>query len=161
MFRTLLALTLPVALLMGAPDPGPGSAPVERSGRGHLANRLHGIRSQRIQTCLGVPESMAKSIADRWGQFDQASLARRQGMRAALQKLQAVLMGPGSEEDKNQRVLPVTAQYTALHRQQREAKVAFEEDIQRMLSPVQQGRFIVLMEDFQHSLLDAMAEQRR
>lgn len=158
MFRTLLAISFPAALLLAEVAPGP-PPPMERPGRARIAHRLHQIRAQRIQTCLGVAETLAKAIADRWGQFDQDSHGRRQTMRGYRRNLQEVLLGPGTEDEKNAKVTPVMAQLSGVQKQQKEAKQRFEEDIQRMLTPVQQGRFVLLMEDFQHNLIEAVGEQ--
>jgi hypothetical protein len=164
MFRTLLALSLPAALLVAQAGPEaehPRSEAGERPGRARIAARLHAIRSRLIMNSLGVPETLARSVADRWGQFDFESHDRRQAMRAARQKVQEILMGPGSEEEKNIKVLPAMNQFSGLQKQQKEAKQKFEEDLQRMLTPVQQGRFIILMDEFQRKLLEAMPENRR
>ena len=164
MFRTLLALTLPAALLVAQAGPEgerPRREEGERPGRARIAARLHAIRTRIIMNNLSVPETLAKGVSDRWGQFDFESHDRRQGMRAARQKVQDVLMGPGTEEEKNIKVLPAMNLFSGLQKQQKEAKQKFEEDIQRMLTPVQQGRFIILMDEFQRKLLEAMPEGRR
>jgi Spy/CpxP family protein refolding chaperone len=86
---------------------------------------------------------------------------RRQGMRGARQQMQDILMGPGSEEEKNLKANPVMEKYTSMHHQQQEARRKFEEDIRAMLTPVQQGRFIILMNDFQAELREALPPERR
>jgi hypothetical protein len=50
---------------------------------------------------------------------------------------------------------------TALQRQQQEAKRVFEEDIRTSLTPAQQGRFMLLQEEFEKALQAAIAEQRK
>jgi len=161
-----LMLTLTATLLGAqgaAPDERPRATP-ERTLRprfqARIQARLHRIRQEKIQESLGVPEGKAKAIADRWGQFDEDSLERRQGMRGARQQMQDLLMGPGSEEDKNGRVGPLMERYNRLHLQQQEARRRFEDDIRAMLTPVQQGRFIILMNDFQNKLREALPPNR-
>jgi hypothetical protein len=82
-------------------------------------------------------------------------------MRQARALMQACLLGPGSEEEKNVRVRPMIDRYAALHRQQEEARLRFEEDLRGMLTPVQQGRFILFMEEFRQHLREAMAGAER
>ena len=161
MFRNLLFLFLPATLLVaqgaGAAKGDPGEAPAHS----RLIARLNAIRTERIKASLGIPDPLAKSIADQWGAYDMASHERRQAMRAARQRVQEILLEPATEEAKNLKLIPIMAQFSAIQKQQKDAKQRFEEEIQRMLTPVQQGRFIILMEDFQRSLVEAMADQRR
>ena len=161
MIRALLTLFLPATLLVaqgvGRPGPDLGDGPA----RSRLAARINLIRTERIKSTMGLSEPLAKTIADQWGQYDLDSHARRQGMRAARQRVQDILLEPGTEEAKNLKLVPIMAQFAAIQKQQKDAKQKFEEDLQRMLTPVQQGRFIILMEDFQRSLLEAMADQRK
>jgi hypothetical protein len=127
--------------------------------RARIAARLHKIRARLIQDNLGVPDNTARNIADRWGQFDFECHERRQNMRVTRQKVKDIIMGPGTEEDKNLRVAPAMAQFALMQKQQKEAKQKFEEDIQRMLTPVQQGRFVILMDDFQRRLTEALPDR--
>jgi len=166
MIRTLLALTLPATLLLAQAGPGGDrpsrmEPPRDPAARERLFAHLNEIRTQRIQSSLGVSASMAKSIADRWGAFDLEAHGRHQGLREARQKVQDILMGPGTEEEKNARVGPPMAQFSALQRQQRDAKEKFEGEIQKLLTPAQQGRFLLLMDDFQRRLTEVMAGPQR
>ena len=161
MFRTLLTLLLPATLLVAQGNPGAEGLrpdPGDLAAHARIALRLNAIRTQRIKAALGSPESQARGIADQWGQFDLESHRRRLGMRAARQRVQEVLMLPGTEEEKNLKIVPIVNQFAAIQKQQKEAKQKFEEDIQHLLTPAQQGRFIILMEEFQRNLLEAMGE---
>lgn len=165
--RTLLALALPAVLLAAQDRTAAGAAvgtPPERPRReqgdrllhARLRARLQEIRSQRIQKALGVPDSKANAIADRWGRFEQETAERRQGIRAARQQVQDALLGPGSEDDKNARVRPAIERFSALRKAQLDARGKWEEEIKAMLTPAQQGRFILLAEDFQREVQASM-----
>ena len=163
MIRTLLAFTLPAALLLAQAGPGgerPRMDPRDPANRDRIFARLNEIRTQRIQASLGVSVSLAKGIADRWGAFDLESHSRRQGLREARQKVQDILVGPGTEEEKNQRIAAPMAQFAAFQKQQRDAKEKFEGEIQKLLTPVQQGRFLLLMDEFQRRLTEVMTGPR-
>ena len=163
MYRMLLALSVPAVLLVAQGAPAPERTRPDLADpavRARIFARLHAIRTERLQTSLGVTPVLAKSIADRWGQFDQDSHGRRQSMRETRQKVQDILVGPGSEEDKNARIGPAMAQFSALQKAQRDAKEKFEADIQRLLTPAQQGRFLVLMDEFQRRLGEVVREHR-
>ena len=164
MFRSLLALTLSAALLSAQGGPGaerPRPEPGDPAFRAHLIARLNDIRAERIKASLGLPAPLAKTITDRWGQFDLETHDRRQGLRAAKQKVQDILLGPGSDDEKNQRIAQPLAQFAQLQKQQRDARERFEADLQRLLTPIQQGRFLILLEDFQRRMTEAMPESHR
>jgi hypothetical protein len=123
--------------------------------------KLHEIRARKLQESLGLTEEKAKSIADRWSQFDEDSFSRRQQMGKLRQQMNETLMGPGSEEDKNTKLKPVVDQLAGLRHQQEGTRKGFEEDIRGSLTPAQQGRFILLVDEFQKSLQEAIQEQRK
>jgi hypothetical protein len=75
--------------------------------------------------------------------------------------MNATLMGPGSEDEKNKKLQPIVEQLTALRQQQQDARKRFEDDIRGSLTPAQQGRFILLVDEFQKSLQEAIQEQRK
>jgi len=168
--RTALLLTLTAVGLCGgglpqarpfypAPKdhPGPGAA-VRRE---RIAAQLHTLRSQRLQQSLGVSEEKARTIADRWARFDEDSFGRRQQMVALRQQVNSALVAPGSEEEKNRKLQPVVDQLAVLRQQQQEARKRFEDDICATLTPAQQGRFILVVEEIQRSIQDAIQERRR
>jgi hypothetical protein len=129
--------------------------------RDRIVARLHEIRSDKLQRTLGLNEAKAHDIADRWGKFDEDSFARRQKMAELRQQMNAVLMGPGTEDEKNKKLQPVVEQLASHRQQQQEARKHFEGEILGSLTPAQQGRFILLVEEFQKTLQDAIQEQRK
>lgn len=166
MRRTALILALLPTLLsaqgkgrQGPPPPGPPGAKGEAR-REHVMARLHEIRTRRLQEALGVTPEKARSIADRWGRFDVDSVERRQeGMRLRRQ-MDEILRGPGTEDEKSAKLAPIVTRMTALREQQQEARGAFEDDVRASLTPAQQGRFILLVEEFQRNLAEALAGRR-
>lgn len=168
MFRTALILILPAVLLSAqgrfrGERPGQGPRAEGRRGPHHkrMMARIHQLRMSRIQQSLGIPEEKARAIADRWTRFDQDSADRRQEGKQLRERINGILVGPGSEEEKNTRLRPLVEQLATLQKQQQEAKRAFEADIRAGLTPAQQGRFILLVEEFQRCLQEAIAEQRK
>ncbi|MBK8794211.1 MAG: hypothetical protein IPN59_14125 [Holophaga sp.] len=169
MFRTVLILFLVAAAL-----PAQGRLRAERPRpllerrearremkRDAIMSRIHQMRMNRLQRALGVNEDKAREIADRWAQFDLDSMERRQSMRRLREQVNSTLMGPGSEEEKNARLRPMIDQLAADQKVQQEAREKFESEIRGSLTPAQQGRFILLVEEFQRSLQEALAEQKR
>ncbi len=138
--------------------PGPGLRAAPR--RDRIRTRLHEIRSRKLQADLGLPADKANGIADRWGQFDEEGFARRQQMQGLRQQMKGTLLGPGSEQDKNRAVQPLVEQLTRLQQQQEDARKQFQEDLRGTLTPAQQARFLMLMEDFKRALLEAIQERR-
>jgi len=161
----LLALTALTLSAQGRFRPErPRREPPERHAsprRDRIVARLHEIRSEKLQRTLGLKEDKADAIADRWGKFDEDSFTRRQKMVELRQQMNAALLGPGTEEEKNRKLQPVVEQLAAHRQQQQEARKHFEEEILGSLTPAQQGRFILLVEEFQKSLQDAIQEQRK
>ena len=165
--RTALILTL-TALTLGAqgrlrperPHRDLSERPATPR-RDRIVARLHEIRSKKLQQALGLTEEKANAIADRWSLFDEDSFSRRQQLGQLRQQMNATLVGPGSEEDKNKKLQPVVDQLTGLRQQQEATRKRFEEDIRGSLTPAQQGRFILLVDEFQKSLQEAIQEQRK
>lgn len=166
-FRTVLIVAL-TALTLAAQ----GRARPERSFRGpserrvgpnreRIVAQLHEFRSKRLQQSLGLTEEKANAIANRWSQFDEISMTRRREMAQLRQQMNGALMGPGTEEEKNKKIEPIVGQLAGLRQQQQYARKHFEEEVQATLTPAQQGRFILLMDEFQKSLQEAIQEQRR
>lgn len=169
MFRTALILILAAAVL-----PAQGRLRAERPRpllerrearremkRDAIMARIHQMRTNRLQQALGVPEDKARAIADRWAQFDVDSMDRRQNMRRLREQVNSTLMGPGSEDEKNTRLRPMIDQLAGEQKLQQEARQKFETEIRNSLTPAQQGRFILLVDEFQRSLQEALAEQKR
>jgi Spy/CpxP family protein refolding chaperone len=116
---------------------------------------------ERLQQSLGITEEKAKGIADRWASFDVDNRDHRQRMKQLHQQVNSLLLGPLSEEEKNLKIRPLVEQFSALRLSQEALRRKFEEDIRGMLTPAQQGRFILVVEDIQRALLEAMREQRK
>ena len=133
----------------------------ENPRRERIEAMLHEIRTRKLRESLGLPDEKARAIADRWSQFDGATFSRRQQMAQLRQQMNGTLMGPGTEEEKNRKVQPVVDQLADLRQQQRNARRQFEEDIEKSLTPAQQGRFILLMDEMQKNIQDAIQERRR
>ena len=166
-FRTALLLIL-ATLTLGAQGRLRAERPrrdaSERAAtprRDRIVAKLHEIRSKKLQQALGLTEEKANAIADRWSLFDEESSTRRQQMVQLRQQMNTTLVGPGSEEDKNRKLQPIVEQLTGLRQQQEGSRKRFEEDIQGSLTPAQQGRFILLVDEFQKSLQEAIQEQRK
>ena len=166
-FRTVLIFTLTALSLVAQgrlrPD-RPHREPGERRAtpvRDRIMARLHEVRSRRLQDTLGLSEDKSHAIADRWSRFDEDSFDRRHQMGQLRQQMNATLMGPGSEDDKNRKLQPIVDQLAGLRQQQQDARGRFEEDIRGSLTPAQQGRFILLVDEFQKTLQEAIQERRK
>ena len=158
MIRPLLCLILASTLgAQGGPGMGGGR---RRMGwhQGPILTQLHQIRTQRIQQSLGVSEERAKSIADRWSRFDQESLDRHHQLRQLKQQLNGILLGPGSDEEKNAKLKPLIQQFVTLRRQQHDLRQGFENEIMTSLTPAQQGRLVILVDELQKTLREALKE---
>lgn len=162
MFRYLLILALPATFLAAQGTPpaavspgGPQMGPL----RPQLVARLRRVRMERLQQALGITEEKAGTIADRWAQFDTVSFANRLQMRQLHQQVNSILLSSIPEDEKNVKLRPLVDQFTALRQQQQQAKQKFEEDIRASLTPAQQGRFILVVEEIQHALQEAIRAQ--
>jgi len=162
MFRLLLALILPLTCLAGQGSPPVSKQRGTKSGpwREQILARLHRLRTERLQQSLGVSEEKAKAIADRWAQFDLDSRDNRQRTRQLQQQINAVLLSPVPEAEKNARIRPLVDQLSASRQQQQDLKRRFEQDIQSGLTPAQQGRFILVVEEIQRAILQAIKDRR-
>lgn len=158
MFRTLIALVLPFTLLAGQ-----GGPPVTKGSRGmrreQIVIHLHRLRQERLQQSLGIPEEKAKGIADRWARFDGDNQDQRQRMKQLHQEVNTILLSPVTEEEKNARIRPLVERFSALRAQQQELRRIFEEDIRATLTPAQQGRFLLVVEEIQRALLREIKKQ--
>lgn len=166
-FRSILLLAL-TALTLGAQIRARPERPFRdlserRAGprRERIVAALHELRTRKLQRSLGLSEEKANAIADRWALFDEESASRRHLMGQLRQQMNATLVGPGSEEDKNRKLQPVVEELASLRQQQEASRKRFEEDIRSSLTPAQQGRFILLVDEFQKSIQEAIQEQRK
>ena len=116
------------------------------------------LRTQRITQTLGIPEDRAKSIAQRWSIYDRDFLQRARQLMQLRDRFNQILMGPGDEEDKNGRLKPLLDQFLEQRRQQQDLKLKFEDDIRAQLSPAQQVRLIILVDDLQKTIREGIRE---
>ena len=116
------------------------------------------LRTQRISQTLGVPEDRAKGIAQRWSVYDRDFLQRVRQMMQLRNHFNQILMGPGDEDDKNARLKPLLEQFIEQRHQQQELKQKFEDDIRTQLSPAQQVRLIILVDDLQKTIREGIRE---
>lgn len=122
------------------------------------------LRTQRITQTLQVPEDQARAIAKRWSQFDGDFISRARQMAQLRGRFNQILIGPGAEDEKNAKLKPLLEQFMDLRRQQLELKNRFEDDVRGGLSPAQQVRLILLVDDLQKTIRegirDAIKENR-
>lgn len=119
---------------------------------------LMALRTQRITQTLGVPEERARGIAQRWSVYDRDFLQRARQMMQLRGRFNQILLGPGDEEDKNVRLKPLLDQFLEQRRQQQDLKLKFEDDIRAQLSPAQQVRLIILVDDLQKTIREGIRE---
>lgn len=161
MFQVLFAMFLPAALLMGQGTPSASKDHATKGdSQGNILLRLHRMRSERLQQALGIAEDRARAIADRWEQFDLDNRDLRRRMRQLHEQVNGLLFGPLPEEDKNARIKPLVEQFAAMHQQQLELRRRFDEDVRNALSPAQQGRLLLVVDEIQRALLEEIRRQR-
>lgn len=163
MFRMVLPLVLPVALLASQGDPVPPKEPGRQKKvlkQEQLFTRLHRFRMERLQRALGISGDEARAIADRWARFDRETLACRLSLRRLHQQTGVMLLSPISEDEKNGQARPLIEQFIALRQQQYDLRRAFENEVRATLTPAQQARFILVTEEMQRSLLAAIRKHR-
>ena len=123
--------------------------------------QFYQMRVARIQQSLGLSEDRAKALAERWGRWDRDFIDRGRQMLQLRAQFNQILIGPGTEDEKGAKLKPLVDQFLALRQQQDKAKRQFEEDILQTLSPAQQARMIMLVEDIQNRIRDTLREARR
>lgn len=116
------------------------------------------LRTQRISQTLNMPEDRAKGIAQRWSVYDRDFLQRARQLMQLRAHFNQILIGPGGEDDKNARLKPLLEQFIEQRRQQQELKQKFEDDIRSQLSPAQQVRLIILVDDLQKTIREGIRE---
>lgn len=119
------------------------------------------LRTQRITQTLGLPEDRARGIAQRWSVYDRDFLQRARQMMQLRAHFNQILLSPGNEEDKNARLKPLLEQFMEQRRQQQDLKSKFEDDIRAQLSPAQQVRLIILVDDLQKTIREGIREAVR
>jgi len=146
MFRPTLLMTL--LLLAGLPMRA--QAEDERP--------LVRFRMEQLQQTVGLPEDQARTVVERWSRYDREQFEKTRQIQQIRRTFNDILIGPGSEEEKNAKVRPLLEQFVELRRQQAELKFKFEEDIRARLSPAQQVRLITHVEEMQRRMVEAIRQ---
>lgn len=127
-----------------------------RAEDGPIARQLHGLRMNRLQEVMGLPQGQARQIADRWAAYDREFIDNARRIQALRGQFNQILVGPGAEDDKNVRLKPLLEQFLEHRRRQAEAKNKFEDDIRAQLSPAQQARLIMLVENMTRKIQEGL-----
>jgi hypothetical protein len=127
---------------------------------GHVMAMLNQMRVARLQQTLGISEDRAKAIAERWTRWDRDFMDRGRQMQQVRAQFNQILLCSSSEDDKSTKLKPLVEQFLSLRQQQEEAKRRFETEILQPLSPAQQARMILLVEDIQTKIRDAIRANR-
>ena len=149
----------------GAPPQGRGFRGAEPSSRPfpqdpHFMARLFQIRASRIQQVLGLSEDRARLVAERWGRWDREHMDRGEQAGNLRKQFNQILMSPDKEEEKNAKLKPLLDQFVAIRLQQEAGRKQFEEDIRAGLSPAQQARLILVMEEINQKLREVLADRQ-
>jgi hypothetical protein len=162
MFKPMLMLAVPAALVAGQEPLQPPPPPGAQGGQeGHIMAQFYQLRVTRIQESLGLSEDRARALAERWGRWDREFIDRGRQMLQLRAQFSQILVGAGTEEEKGARLKPLVDQFLVLRQQQDEAKRSFEADILKSLTPPQQARMILLVEDIQTKIRETLREARR
>jgi hypothetical protein len=145
MLHRLLLFALSIAALPGYAQ-SEGDRPLAR------------FRLEQLQQSAGLPEAQAKAVVERWSRYDKDQFEKTQQIHAIRRRFNDILLGPGSEEEKNAKVTPLLEQFVELRRQQADLKFRFEDDIRAKLSPAQQVRLILQVEEMQRRVVEAIKE---
>ncbi len=123
---------------------------------GPLARQLHDVRVNRLQEVMGLPQGQARQIADRWGAYDREFMENARRLQALRGQFGQILVGPGGDEEKSARLKPLLEQFLDHRKRQAEAKSRFEDDIRAQLSPAQQARLILLVENMTRKIQEGL-----
>jgi hypothetical protein len=145
MLRTALLSILSIAAL---------SAQVQAEDERPLAR----FRLEQLQQSVGLPEDQARAVVDRWTRYDRDQFERTKQIQQLRHRFNDILLGPGSEDEKNAKVRPLLDQFVELRRHQADLKFKFEDDIRGKLSPAQQVRLVIKVEEMQRRVADAMRQ---
>jgi Spy/CpxP family protein refolding chaperone len=107
---------------------------------------------------VGLPEEQARTVVERWSRYDREQFELTKQIQHIRHRFNDILLGPGTEEDKNVKVRPLLDQFVELRRQQKELKFRFEDDIRARLSPAQQVRLIIQVEEMQRRVVEALRQ---
>jgi hypothetical protein len=165
-----MRLSLPVGLILAAlpvllgAQPAPGAPYPGRRARLQMEEGLLGdlfqVRVNRIRQSLGLPEDRSRALAERWRQWDRDLFGSTREMAHLRRKFNDVLLCPAAEEEKNARMKPLLEDFLKVRAQLDQQKHRFEEDIRANLTPSQQARLILLVEEFQQKLREGLRAVR-
>jgi hypothetical protein len=116
------------------------------------------FRMDQLQQSVGLPEAQARAVVDRWARYDLEQFEKTRQIQQLRHRFNDILLGPGAEEEKNAKVRPLLEQFVELRRQQADLKLRFEDDIRARLSPAQQVRLIIHVEEMQRRVADALRQ---
>ena len=116
------------------------------------------FRMDQLQQAVGLPEPQARAVVERWSRYDQEQFEKTRQIQQTRRRFNDILLGPGTEDEKNTKVSPLLEQFVELRRQQAALKLKFEDDIRARLSPAQQVRVILQVEEMQRRMLEALKE---
>lgn len=154
------ALLLTAMLAQQPGRPGASGQPGQNEDGQPDQRPLLRFRAQRLQEGLGLSPSQADAIAQRWGRFDQEHFQHQRQITALRLRFNEILMGPEPEDRKSVLIKPLLDQFMDLRDQQMEAKRRFEDDIRQGLSPAQQARLVLMVDDLNKKVLEALRERR-
>ncbi|HXC16831.1 MAG TPA: hypothetical protein VNV60_05260 [Holophagaceae bacterium] len=145
----------------GSRQEPPPPVPQEREDGQPDPRPLLRFRAKRLQEGLGLDAGRAGTIAERWAQFDQEHFQRQRQIAALRLRFNDILMGPEPEDRKSALIRPVLDQFMDLRDQQMESKRRFESDIRQGLNPAQQARLILMVDDLNKQVMDALRARRQ
>lgn len=157
MIQALLLTALLAQQPVPPGTPPPGQQGEERQDPGPLMR----FRANRLQEGLGINSAQADAIARRWGRFDLEHFQNQRQIAQLRLRFNDILMGPEPEDRKSAAIKPLLDQFMDLRNQQMEAKRRFEDDIRQGLSPAQQARLILMVDDLNKKVMDALRERRQ
>jgi len=160
MYRPFLMFAL-TASLAAQQEPPAAPQPGKSAQEGHILAQFYQLRVGRIQQSLGLSEDRARALAERWGRWDRELMDRGRQMLQLRAQFNQILVGAGTEEDKNAKVKPLVDQFLDLRQQQEDAKHRFEAEILKSLTPAQQARMILLVEDIQSRIRETLRDARK
>jgi len=123
-----------------------------------FSNRLFTFRVNRIQQIVGLSEDKARQVAERWARWDREHLDRGRQAVEIRRQFNQVLLGPGSDEEKSARLRPLLDQFVSIRQQQEAGRRQFEDEVRAGLTPAQQARLILAMDEIQQRLREVLRE---
>ena len=117
---------------------------------------LYRFRMNHLQQNVGLTEDQARAVVERWARYDRELFEKTRQIRQIRNRFEDILLGPGTEEEKSARVAPLLDQFVALRHEQVNLKMQFEQDIRARLSPAQQVRLILQVDELQRRLAEAI-----